>query len=40
MQSADGLHLELVELKRDLGKRTFVPVSFRFEKAGPVTVKV
>ncbi len=40
MQSPTGLHLELVELKRDLGKRTFVPVSFRFAKAGPVTVKV
>jgi periplasmic copper chaperone A len=40
MQSPDGLHLELVELERDLGKRTFVPVSFRFAKAGPVTVKV
>ncbi len=40
MQSPNGLHLELVDLKRDLGKRTFVPVSFRFAKAGPVTVKV
>ena len=40
MQHADGLHLELVDLKRDLGRRTFVPVTFRFEDAGPVTVEV
>ena len=40
MQHASGLHLELVGLKRDIGKRSFVPVTFRFEKAGPVTVKV
>jgi copper(I)-binding protein len=40
MQHLDGLHLELVGLKRDLGRRTFVPVTFRFEGAGPVTVEV
>ena len=40
MQHADGLHLELVGLKRDLGRRSFVPVTFRFEDAGPVTVEV
>jgi copper(I)-binding protein len=40
MQHADGLHLELVGLKRDLGRRTFVPVTFRFADAGPVTVEV
>jgi hypothetical protein len=32
--------LLLVDLERDLGKRTFVPVAFRFAKAGPVTVNV
>ena len=26
--------------QRDLGKRTFVPVMFRFQDAGSVTVKV
>jgi copper(I)-binding protein len=40
MQSPYGLHLELVDLKRDLGKRTFVPVTFRFADAGEVTVQV
>ncbi|MET0999488.1 MAG: copper chaperone PCu(A)C [Marmoricola sp.] len=40
MQSPYGLHLELVDLKRDLGKRTFVPVTFRFADAGDVTVQV
>ena len=40
LQHASGLHLELVDLTRDLGKRTFVPVTFRFEKAGPVNVNV
>jgi copper(I)-binding protein len=40
MQHASGLHLELVGLKRDLGARTWVPVTFRFRDAGPVNVKV
>ncbi|QWZ06425.1 copper chaperone PCu(A)C [Nocardioides panacis] len=40
MQHVDGLHLELVGLKRELRRRTFVPVTFRFEEAGPVTVEV
>jgi periplasmic copper chaperone A len=40
MQHASGPHLELVDLKRDIGKRSFVPVTFRFENAGSVTVKV
>jgi copper(I)-binding protein len=40
MQHASGLHLELVDLKRDLGKRSFVPVTFRFAQAGSVTVQV
>ena len=40
MQSPYGEHLELVELKRDLGRRVFVPVTFRFATAGSVTVEV
>ncbi|MET0930070.1 MAG: copper chaperone PCu(A)C [Aeromicrobium sp.] len=40
MQSPYGVHLELVELKRDLGRRAFVPVTFRFAEAGSVTAKV
>jgi copper(I)-binding protein len=40
MQHASGPHLELVDLKRDIGKRSFVPVTFRFQNAGAVTVKV
>jgi copper(I)-binding protein len=40
MQSPYGPHLELVELKRDLGNRSFVPVTFRFADAGDVTVQV
>ena len=40
MQSPYGLHLELVDLKRDLGRREFVPVTFRFAEAGEVTVQV
>jgi copper(I)-binding protein len=40
MQHADGLHLELVGLKQDVAKRSFVPVTFRFEDAGAVSFKV
>jgi copper(I)-binding protein len=40
MQHPAGLHLELVDLKRDLGKRSFVPVTFRFSDAGSVNVSV
>jgi copper(I)-binding protein len=40
MQHASGLHLELAGLKRDLPRRHFVPVSFRFETAGAVTFSV
>ena len=40
LQHADGLHLELVELKREVLARTFVPVTFRFREAGSVTVQV
>ena len=40
MQSPYGQHLELVDLKRDLGRREFVPVTFRFAEAGTVTVQV
>lgn len=40
LQHASGLHLELVGLKRDLPRRHFVPVSFRFEHNGAVTFHV
>jgi len=40
LQHASGLHLELVDLKRDLPRRHFVPVSFRFENNGAVTFSV
>jgi copper(I)-binding protein len=40
MQHASGLHLELVDLQKELEKRSFVPVTFRFADAGPVTVQV
>jgi hypothetical protein len=40
MQHIDGLQLEMVGLKRDRGRRTFVPVTFRFKEAGPVSVEV
>ena len=40
MQHASGLHLELVDFKREVRTRSFVPVTFRFEQAGEVTVQV
>lgn len=40
LQYAGHLHLELRGLKRELDRRQFVPVTFRFERAGVVTVKV
>jgi copper(I)-binding protein len=40
MQHASGLHLELVNLARDLPRRHFLPVTFRFESNGAVTFKV
>jgi copper(I)-binding protein len=40
MQYPGGPHLELVGLKRDVGGGRFMPVTFRFTEAGPVTVDV
>ena len=40
MQYPGGPHLELVGLKRDVGGGRFMPVTFRFADAGPVTVDV
>jgi copper(I)-binding protein len=40
MQYPGGPHLELVDLKRDVGGGRFMPVTFRFAEAGPVTVNV
>lgn len=40
LQYPGGLHLELTGLKRELDRRQFVPMTFRFEQAGVVTVKV
>jgi copper(I)-binding protein len=40
MQSSHGRHLELVELTKDLGTKTFLPVTFGFTHAGTVRVNV
>ena len=40
MQYPGGLHLELVGLKLDVRAGRLLPVGFRFEKAGSVTVNV
>jgi copper(I)-binding protein len=40
MQHPDKTHLELSGLSRALHPGVFVPVTFTFEGAGPVTVKV
>jgi copper(I)-binding protein len=40
LQYVGHLHLELRGLQRELDRRQFVPVSFRFEQAGVVNVKV
>ncbi|EWT02427.1 hypothetical protein N865_04860 [Intrasporangium oryzae NRRL B-24470] len=40
LQYPGGLHLELVDLKFDVRGGSFLPVSFRFEKAGSITVNV
>jgi copper(I)-binding protein len=40
MQYPGGPHLELVDLKQDVGGGRFMPVTFRFANAGPVTVNV
>jgi copper(I)-binding protein len=40
MQYPGGPHLELVGLRRDVGGGRFMPVTFRFRKAGATTVDV
>jgi hypothetical protein len=40
MQYPGGPHLELVGLERDVGGGRFMPVTFRFADAGPVTIDV
>jgi copper(I)-binding protein len=40
LQYPGGLHLEMVDLKLDVRAGRLLPVSFRFEKAGSVTVNV
>ncbi len=40
LQYPGGPHLELVELKRDVRGSSFMPVSFRFDEAGTITVNV
>jgi copper(I)-binding protein len=40
MQYPGGPHLELVDLKRDVGGGRFLPVTFRFRDAGALTVDV
>lgn len=40
LQYPGGLHLEMVELKLDVRAGRLLPVTFRFEKAGSVTVNV
>lgn len=40
LQYPGGLHLELAGLTRELDRRQFVPMTFRFERAGVVKVKV
>ncbi len=40
LQYPGGPHLELVELKRDVRGSSFMPVAFRFDEAGTITVNV
>jgi copper(I)-binding protein len=40
LQYPGGLHLEMVDLKVDVRAGRFLPVTFRFERAGPLTVYV
>jgi len=40
MQYPGGPHLELVALKHDIGRGTFLPVTFHFQRAGDVEVNV
>ena len=40
LQYPGGLHLEMVDLKVDVRAGRLLPVSFRFERAGTVTVNV
>jgi hypothetical protein len=35
-----GPHLEIVDLARDVSRRTFMPVTFTLAKAGRVTLDV
>ena len=39
MQYPGGPHLELVQLKKDVRGGSFMPVTFRFAKAGAVSVE-
>lgn len=40
LQAPADLHLELAGLERDIGVGEFIPVTFRFERAGAVTAHV
>lgn len=40
LQSPGGPHFELVELRHDIGRGTFLPVTFHFQRAGDVEVNV
>jgi copper(I)-binding protein len=40
LQYPGGPHLELVQLRRDVGRGTFLPVTFIFDRAGAVRVNV
>ena len=40
LQYPGGPHLELVQLRRDIGRGSFLPVTFHFRRAGVVRVNV
>ena len=40
LQYPGGPHFELVELKQDVGRGSFLPVTFHFRRAGDVEVNV
>jgi copper(I)-binding protein len=40
LQYPGGPHFELVELKHDVGRGSFLPVTFHFQRAGDVEVNV
>jgi copper(I)-binding protein len=40
LQYPGGPHFELVELKHDVGRGSFLPVTFHFQRAGEVEVNV